>query len=42
MIELDRIDVYIMPGRVNCFSCALDTNGSVAQEVDRDGDGGLL
>ena len=27
-----------MPGVVNCFSCALDTNGSVAWEVDRDGD----
>ena len=38
-IEQDRIDLYIMPGVVNCFSCALDTTGgSVSWQVELDGD----
>ena len=27
-----------MPGVVNCFSCALDTMGSVSWQVELDGD----
>ena len=38
-IEQDRIDLYIIPGVVNCFSCALDTTGSsVSWQVELDGD----
>ena len=37
-IEQDRTDLYIMPGVVNCFSCALDANGSVSWQVEVDGD----
>ena len=36
-IEQDRTDIYIVPGVVNCFSCALDTIGNVAWQVDLDG-----
>ena len=37
-IEQDRTDIFIVPGVVNCFSCALDTMGNVAWEVELDGD----
>ena len=37
-IESDRMDLYITPGVVNCFSCALDTTGNVNWQVDLDGD----
>ena len=37
-IELNLIDIYIEPGVVNCFSCALDTMGSVDWHVTLDGD----
>ena len=36
-IEQDRIDLFIVPGVVNCFSCALDTGGDVAWQVELDG-----
>ena len=32
-IEQDRVDLYIAPGVVNCFSCALDPNGRVSWKV---------
>ena len=32
-IEHNRMDVYIMPGVVNCFSCALDTMGNVSWQL---------
>ena len=35
-IEQDRIDIFIVPGVVNCFSCALDTMGNVAWQVELD------
>ena len=34
----DRTDIIIEPGVVNCFSCALDTNGSVIWQVELDGE----
>ena len=37
-IETDRMDLYITPRVVNCFSCALDAMGSVNWQVDLDGD----
>ena len=37
-IEQDRMDIYITPGVVNCFSCALDAMGNVNWQVDLDGD----
>ena len=37
-IEQDRIDIYITPGIVNCFSCALDSMGGVNWQVELDGD----
>ena len=37
-IEQDQIEQYIVPGVVNCFSCALDTMGSVSWQVELDGD----
>ena len=37
-VEDDRDDLYIVPGVVNCFSCALDTMGGVSWQVERDGD----
>ena len=32
------MDIYITPGVVNCFSCALDSMGSVIWQVEIDGD----
>jgi hypothetical protein len=32
------VDLYITPGLVNCFSCALDAGGSVNWQVELDGD----
>ena len=37
-IKQDRMDLYIMPGVVNCFSCALDTMGNVNWQVSMDDD----
>ena len=38
-IDRNRIDLYIMPGVVNCFNCTLDTaGGSVSWKVELDGD----
>ena len=37
-VEHDQMDLYITPGVVNCFSCVLDTNGSVAWQVMVNGD----
>ena len=37
-IEQDRIDIYITPGIVNCFSCALDSFGGVNWQVEINGD----
>ena len=37
-IETDRMDLYITPGVVNCFSCALDATGNVNWQVALDGD----
>ena len=37
-IERDRMDINVMPGVVNCFSCALDTTGDIAWLVEMDGD----
>ena len=36
-IEHDRVDLYIVSGVVNCFSCALDAIGGVSWEVEVDG-----
>ena len=37
-IEQDRIDLFIIPGVVNCFSCALDTtDGSIIWQVEMNG-----
>ena len=33
-----REDLYIMPGVVNCISCALDSMGDVAWQIEVDGD----
>lgn len=38
LIERDMMDISIMPGVVNCFSCALDTPGPVAWLVEMDGE----
>ena len=32
-IEEDREEIFIIPGVVNCFSCALDSNGSVIWKI---------
>ena len=37
-IVIDREDLYIMPGVVNCISCALDSMGDVAWQIEVDGD----
>ena len=38
-IEQDRIDIFIVPGVVNCFSCASDTmDDIIAWQVELDDD----
>ena len=32
-VEYNRIDLYIMPGVVNCFSCALDNKSDITWQV---------
>jgi hypothetical protein len=37
-VEKNLVDLYITPGVANCFSCALDANGSVNWQVEEGGD----
>ena len=37
-IKRDQTNIYIVPGVVNCFSCALDTMGNVTWQVGLGGD----
>jgi hypothetical protein len=37
-IVSDREDLYIVPGMVNCITCALDEQGPVTWQIEVDGD----
>ena len=36
-IERDEADINIVPGVINCFSCALNTSGDIAWQVELNG-----